>query len=237
MPRCSRGRVECGAVDPASGRPFFAVYSARMGSGSRGPKSATEVMADKERRLQDDPAYRAEVERIEAERAAQVAASRAAERPVLEDLANAGIKLDTVWQLHQHPEWVRTATPILLEHLDRDYPDQVLMGIGQGLDQKASRDWWGELRRLYLWTSRDVVRDRLAAAMSRCATREHYEDLLGFLDDKRLGESRIYFVRAVNRIGNRMSPGRGRAAVESYASDAVLGKEASAVLAGRRPNS
>ena len=107
------------------------------------------------------------------------------------------------------------------------------MGIGQGLDQKASR----ELRRLYLRTSRDVVRDRLAAAMSGCATREHYEDLLAFLDDNQLGESRTYFVHAVNRIGNRVSPGRGRTAVESYASDPVLGREASAVLAGRGRNS
>ena len=208
-----------------------------MGSRSRGPKSATEVMAEKERRMRDDSAYRADVEQVEAERAAQVAAARAAERPVLEDLASAGIKLDTVWHLYKHPEWVRPAIPILLDHLARDYPDRVLMGIGQGLDQKASREWWGELRRLYLRTSRDVVRDRLAAAMSGCATREHYDDLLAFLDDKRLGESRIYFVRAVNRIGNRTSSGRGRTAVESYASDPVLGQEASAVLLGRGRNS
>lgn len=208
-----------------------------MGSRSRGPKTATEVMAEKERRLRDDPAYRAEVERIEAERDAQVVAARAAERPVLEDLAAAGIELDTVWHLYQHPEWARMAIPILLDHLTRDYPDRVLMAIGQGLDQKASREWWGELRRLYLRTSRDVVRDRLAAAMSGCAMREHYEDLLAFLDDSQLGESRVYFVRAVNRIGNRMSPGRGRTAIASYAGDPALGQEVSAVLAGRGRNS
>jgi hypothetical protein len=46
-------------------------------------------MAEKERRLRDDSAYRAEVEQVEAERAAQVAAARAAERPVLEDLVGA----------------------------------------------------------------------------------------------------------------------------------------------------
>ena len=45
--------------------------------------------------------------------------------------------------------------------------------------------------------------------------------------------SRIYFVRPINRIGNRIKEGQGRAVVEALADDPVLGKEATAVLKGR----
>jgi hypothetical protein len=31
---------------------------------------------------------------------------------------------------------------------------------------------------------------------------------MAFIDDEALGSSRIYFLRPINRIGNRMSPGR-----------------------------
>ncbi len=60
-------------------------------------------------------------------------------------------------------------------------------------------------------------------AAARCD--EHYDDLVAFIRDDSLGASRIYFLRPINRIGNRISAGQGRA---------VLGKEATAILAGRR---
>jgi hypothetical protein len=68
---------------------------------------------------------------------------------------------------------------------------------------------------------------------SACATREHCEDLLAFIRNARLGDSRIYFVRPVNSIGNRIEVGQGRAVIECVVDDPVLGKEATAVLKGR----
>lgn len=65
------------------------------------------------------------------------------------------------------------------------------------------------------------------------ATRAHYDDLLAFLADEALGATRIYFLRPGNRIGNRMRAGKGRSVIEELADDAVLGAEASALLAGR----
>lgn len=189
-----------------------------------------------ERRLAEDLEYRAKVERLEAEEAERVRQLRATEAPVVEDLAGAGIDVSTVWDLHKRPESRAVAIPILLNHLTRDYPDGVLEGIGQGLDDRTARDRWRELKDLYLRTERPVVRDRLAAALSNCAVKRHYEDLLAFLGNTDLGDTRIYFLRPVNRIGNRMSPGAGRAVVESWTDDPVLGKEASAILNGRGPN-
>lgn len=40
------------------------------------------------------------------------------------------------------------------------------MGIGTALDDNSARPWWAELKRLYLQTSSDLVRDRLTEAQS-----------------------------------------------------------------------
>jgi hypothetical protein len=71
---------------------------------------------------------------------------------------------------------------------------------------------------------------------SGCAVRSHYEDLLAVLANESLGESRIYFLRPVNRIGNRKEPGVGRTAIERFADHPQLGTEATLILARRGPN-
>lgn len=163
-------------------------------------------------------------------------ALRKAEQPVLDDLAKSlGITIDTIWDLHSLPESNAKAIPVLLRHLVRDYPDGLLEAIGHCVADKSARPWWEELKSLYLEPQREVVRDRLAAALSSCAKREHYDDLLAFTADRALGESRVYFLRPINRIGNRISPGLGRSAVEHSAQDPELEREASAILKGRGP--
>jgi hypothetical protein len=193
-------------------------------------------VAEREQRLRTDPEYAAQVKALEDERAAVVAANRRAERPVLDDLANSGITLDTVWNLYRFPELREQAIPVLLRHVDLDYPDRVLEGIGQSLADKSVRPWWEQLKAMYLGTQRDVVRDRLAGALAECAIREHYDDLLSFVADPSLGGSRIYFLRPINRIGNRISQGQGQAVIERLAEDPVLGREASAILKGLSRN-
>jgi hypothetical protein len=198
-----------------------------------GAKNAAELMAELERRKSEDPAYRAEIERVEAERAERERLFRVAEQPVVADLRAVGLELDSVWDLHTIPDSRPRAIPVLLKHVALDYPDAVLQGIGQGLDHPSARPWWGDLREMMLNTGRDAVRDRLAAALSNCATREHYDDLLAFIRNDSLGQCRIYFLRPINRIGNRIEAGQGRTVLESVAQDPVLGREATAVLEGR----
>jgi len=199
-------------------------------------KTAAEVMAELERRKREDPAYRVESERAESERAERIRLLRIAEQPVVEDLRAIGLVLDTVWDLYKIPDSRPKAIPVLLRHIALDYPDRVLEGIGQGLDHRSARGWWSNLRELMFSTDRDIVRDRVAAALSACATREQYDDLLAFMRDTSLGSCRIYFLRPINRIGNRISAGQGRAVIETVADDHVLGKEATAILRGRSRN-
>lgn len=202
----------------------------------QGPRTASEVIAKRAERLRSDPEYAAQVKEVEDEHAVRVAAMRRAERPVLDDLAAVGVKLETVWDLHKFPEAREQAIPVLLRHLLLDYPDRVIQGIGQGLAHHAARPWWSELKALYLRAKREPVQDRLAGALAECAKREHYEDLLTFVGDEALGTSRVYFLRPINRIGNRMSPGQGRQVIKELQHDPVLGREASAILKGLGSN-
>lgn len=200
-----------------------------------GPQTAAELIAECEERLRTDPEYAAQVKAVEEERAAAIAVSRRAERPVLDDLEDVGIRLDTLWDLYKFPEVRERAIPVLLRHLERDYPDGVLRGIGQALDDKSTRPWWADLKALYLKAQSETVMDRLAAALATCAKREHYEDLLALVTDPSLGPSRIHLLRPIVRIGNRISPKQGRKAIEPLATDMVLGREASAILKGVGP--
>ena len=189
------------------------------------------------RELAHDPEYQARKAQADAERTSRAEALREAERPILADLALAGVHVDTVWNLHKiDPAQRVQSVPVLLRHVVLDYPDRVLEGLGQGLTDKIVRPWWAELKALYLQPQHAVVRDRLACALAECAQRQHYDDLLAFLDNEALGESRIYFLRPINRIGNRMTPGKGRAVIESAATDPTLGREAAAILKGQAPN-
>ncbi|MEJ7796373.1 MAG: hypothetical protein WKF50_12540 [Nocardioides sp.] len=199
----------------------------------RGPVTATEVIAERERRLREDPDYRAQVEEAEAARAARAEAARRATTPVLEDLRAVGVEVYSLWHLYEQPEAYDSAIPVLLDHMRRDYPESVMSDIGHALPFKPAAKWWHELRAMYLSTGSSALRDRLAAALAQAAVKKHYEDLLGFLGDEALGESRIYFLRPANRIGNRMEQGKGRAVVEQFVGNETLGREAAAILAGR----
>ena len=207
-----------------------------MGTKGRGSVTAAEVIAEKERLLREDPEYRAKFERVEADRAQRVAELRAAAQPVVRDLAAIGIEVGTLWDLYKVADSRPAAFPVLLAHITLDYPDGVLESIGRGFGHKSARAWWPELKEIYLQTKVPVVRNVLAAALSDCAAKDQYEDLISFVNTTSLGSTRIYFLRPLNRIGNRMQAGKGRAVVQSFSEDPVLGKEATAILKGRSSN-
>ncbi|MDF2093585.1 hypothetical protein P0Y31_14625 [Knoellia sp. 3-2P3] len=202
----------------------------------RGPVTATELHKELEDRYRNDPAYKASVDRQEAEHRARHEELRRAERPLVSALQSAGIPVDSVWELYEYPELGETAYPLLREHLDRDYPDRILDGIARAFTKDVARTHWQDLLGIYLSDGRPEVRDGLAATLSDCAVRTHFDDLIAIVENQALGESRIYFLRPVNRIGNRMSAGGGRKVIERFANDPQLGTEANAILKGRGRN-
>lgn len=187
--------------------------------------SATELMAQ----LQNDREYQRKMRAAEAERQVHVEELRRAERPIVADLRDAGVQVDSVWDLVNTSEPYPKALPILLAHLEGgDYPDRVMESIGRALAVKPAVVYWDRLKAVYLASRNPGAEDGAAVALAASATKAQLEDLIGFLSVEERGDSRIYFVRPILRVGGE----RGREIVEALRMDPVFRKEATALLSG-----
>lgn len=188
--------------------------------------SAAELMEQ----LAQDRAFQERKAAREAELQERVGGLRQAEQPILADLRQAGVDVSSVWDLVNTSEPYAKALPVLLEHLERGgYPDRVMESLGRALAVKPSVAYWNRLKACYLAPRGSGEEDGAAVALAASATPAHLDDLIGFLGRAERGESRIYFIRPILRVGGV----RGRQVAEALRKDPVFGKEASALLAGR----
>ena len=195
----------------------------------RRPITATELMEE----LQADPDYQARVEAMEAEREERARLLREAERPIVKDLNAAGVSVSSVWDLVNTSVPYPDALPTLLAHLERGgYPERVMESLGRALAVKPAVAWWDDLKRLYVAARGPGEEDGTAVALAACATKAQLDDLIAFLDLEERGESRIYFLRPIKRVGRE----RGREVLESLRDDPTFGREATAALLSRSRN-
>lgn len=181
--------------------------------------------------LSHDPAYlervRARDERVEA--AAKIL--RDAETPIVADLVAAGVQVDSVWDLVNTATPYPLALPILMAHLERGgYPERVMESLGRALAVKPSIMYWDRLNGRWLHARDEGEEEGAALALAACATQAQVDELISFLGVEERGQSRIYFVRPILRLGGA----RGRRLIESLRSHPVLGKEATALTRRRR---
>ena len=189
----------------------------------RGPMSAAELMEE----LANDADYQARRSAVDAEQATRTQALRLAERPIVADLNKAGIAVGSVWDLVNTSDPYPDALPVLLDHLEHGgYPDRVMESLGRALAVRPSVMWWDRLRALYADPRSDGEEDGVAIALAACATKDQLNDLLTFLAWTERGQSRIYFLRPIKRLGGD----NGRAVLERLKDDEVFGGEASALL-------
>lgn len=193
----------------------------------KGPIAADELIAKREEMLHNDPEYRAQVEAIDVARRTRARQLWEAERPIVDDLNAVGVKVGSVWDLVNTSEPYPAALPVLIGHVERGgYPDRVMESLGRALAVKPAVAYWERLRALYLAAKTPGEEDGMAVALSACATKAQYDDLVALLSVKHRGESRIYFLRPIRRLGGD----KGRALLESLREDPIFGKEASALL-------
>ena len=179
--------------------------------------------------LETDPEYQARRRAFETRLAAERAVLAAAEAPLTRDLNAAGFQVDSVWDLVNTAERYTAALPILLDHLQRDYPDEVREGIARSMAVRESKFAWETLVRLFraqFDTNPNGVKGALAVALSAAADDEVMPDLINLFKEPRHGESRIYFVSTLKR--SKLA--NARAALEAGRQDSQLVKEIVAVL-------
>lgn len=192
-----------------------------------GAITAAELMAQ----LEKDEDFQRKKASRDAELQERVAVLRAAEQPIVADLGDAGVVVESVWDLVNTATPYPDALPVLMDHLERGgYPDRVMQGLGRALAVKPSVTYWDRLKALYLAARGPEEVDGVAVALAACATKQQFGDLVGFLSMEQGKQSRIYFLRPILKVGGS----EGRRVVEALSGDQVFGKEATALLSRRK---
>lgn len=159
------------------------------------PVTASELLS----KLNSDPEYRKRLakRRVEREKIQQV--HRSAERPIVEELNAAGFAVDSIWGLLQWPEPYTAAFPILLKHLQLDYPDHILDGLGRAFGVPEAMFVWNDLIELYRRISAKGARDGIAVALSDLAGDEQLDEIIDLVREPKHGESRILLLLVLEK--------------------------------------
>jgi len=173
------------------------------------------------RRQSQNPGYLAMKREQEEERQRRVAEWKRAEVPLVEALRSAGVPVNSVWDLHKKSAMYPSAFPILLEHLQRPYPDAVREGIAYALATPEAKFGWDAIRRAYEADREQRSKDALAVALAAAVDDETIGDLISLVRDARNGASRILMVDALARSKDP----RAQAALAELRSDPELTKQ------------
>jgi HEAT repeat protein len=154
---------------------------------------------------------------------------------LVEELHAAGYPVSAVWELTESGRPYSSAIPILLEHLQRDYPGQVRDRIARALAIPEASYGWPVLVEQYR-AEHDNLNGKqgLAVALAELVTEERLDEYLELVHDARHGESRGLLLLGLQRLSRRKHS-RARDAYVALADDPVLGPEVRRVLRRRKP--
>jgi hypothetical protein len=162
----------------------------------------------------------------------KAAAWRNAELPLAKELRGAGFAVDSAWDLVNTSVPYPAALPILLEHLERPYPDRVREGIARALAVRDARFGAEKLIRLYGEEQPGTdAKAGLAVAIGEAADDDVIDEVIALAGDPAHGTSRVLMLDA---LGRSKAP-RARAALEVIAEDPEVGEEARRLLERHRP--
>jgi HEAT repeat protein len=177
-----------------------------------------------------DPAVRARLAREQDERRRRELEYTRAAAPLVADLRTVGWDVTSVWDLVNIDEPYPEALPVLIRHLVRPYPSVIRDGIARALGVRQAIFAWDLLREQYVAEQDPQVKDGIAVALANMVDREHLDDLLGLLRDRRHGQRRLLLLRGLQRLRDP----RARAALEELADDPDLHKQIEIILRRRR---
>lgn len=181
-------------------------------------QTAAEFLAELER----DPNFRAQRrEREESFRRREEELAQA-EAPLVQALAEAGVDVKSVWDLvNSDIRHYPSAIPVLLDHLQRPYPDALRDGIARALAVPETRSDWEMLTKLYRDENGKRTKDGLAVAIAAAATEDVIADVISLARDSKHGTSRLLLLRALERSQDP----RSRQALSDLGTDPELQKE------------
>lgn len=195
----------------------------------RKPQAADAFMAE----LEADPEWRATEAEKEARLAEQEKAYAEAEAPLRAALSEAGLEVESVWDLvNRDDDGYADVVPVLVEHLqDESYPDRVREGIARSLSFRKAAPAWPVIVGLYRSTTDSFdLQEGLAVAMAGTVTDETVDELVAEARRPEHGESRLLLLLGLRRLRTPAA----RQALEGLLDDPDLGDNAAKHLKGRR---
>ena len=194
----------------------------------RKPKSAGAFMKE----LEAEPEWRAAQAEKERRVAEQEEWYADREAPVVAALAEAGVEVESVWDLvNRKDDHYADAVPVLVEHLqDEFYPDRVREGIARSLSFRKAAPAWPVIVELYRSTTDSFdLQQGLAVAMAGTVTDETVDELVAEALREEHGESRLLLLLGLKRL--RTS--KATEALEGLRGDPDLGENAAKQLGER----
>lgn len=192
----------------------------------RKPVTAEELMT----RLRSDPEWLAREERSNAELRERELESARIQAPLIADLESVGWHVTSVWDLVNTAARYPEALPVLLDHLQRDYPAGIREGIARAMAVRDARFAWPVLRQLFEETEDRRVKDGLAVALAASADRTVLGEVMELLREPRHGPCRLFLLKTVRRL---RSPDANDL-LRSLLDDPQLAKEVERMLSKRR---
>ena len=176
--------------------------------------------------LQHDRGYIETIQQRDERIARMEAELGRAEAPLVAELRRAGAELESVWDLVNAKDRYPKLVPILLAHLERDYPQRIREGIARALAVPEARVGWDKLVRIFLAEDGPIdpvqganeMKWSLHLAVAAAADASVLDELIGLVADRRHGPHRSFFVDALARMNDQ----RARAALEELRADPGL---------------
>jgi hypothetical protein len=187
--------------------------------------TAAELMA----RLNADPDYVARKKAQDEEFRLKEEEYSRAEAPLVQALRSAGSIVNSVWDFVNGKVEAASHTkalPILLTHLEHQYPDAIRDGIARAMAIPAAKFAWRSLTKLYAEEKGRRTKDGLAVALANVVDDETLDELIAFAGDPQHGESRLLLLNALERSHLP----KARKALMDLGGDPALHKEVQRIL-------
>ncbi len=176
--------------------------------------------------FEKDPAFVERRRQREEERRRAEEADARAEAPLVEELRKAGVSVGSVWDLVNTTNTHAQSLPVLLDHLQRSYPDAVREGIARAMAVPGAKFAWPVLVTLYRQETGRRTKDGLAVAIANVADDETIDELVALAREVQHGESRLLLLNALERS----SLPQARKALMDLGGDPALHKEVQRIL-------
>jgi HEAT repeat protein len=181
--------------------------------------TADEIIAE----LHSDPVWVAHMQERERFRQEQVKRLQAAEVPLVAALKEAGVDVTSSWDLVNTGAKYPEAIPVLLEHLKKDYPKEILEGIARALGVPEARPYRRVILDAYANTENndEDFKIGLGLAVVGATTDEDLSEIIGLIRDSRHGNSRVALLFALKRSRSE----EAKRVIEELRNDPVFSTE------------